>query len=524
MFLFYFGILFSGILFPSGVECSFFGGFRHHKETTSSRWFPLLHRSGGDDADTTPPPLNILFFMDSCNPFVRSNLEDCIIDDENTVIIHVLSDYLADYNKVNYPDTSERSEAMRFHHWKELLEEKGIPTNTSATIAVHCESDSGLADAEALRQQLVSSLNHATVYHDNPIQSEARRYKPLMHQCIERNTSLLNARQRLCHSLDEALEFWEKEGEFRKMGRVVVVKQNRGVGSEPVRLCRSRRQVKKAWHDITSAVVFGGREEEQTTVVMQEYIQGTEYAVDIVSRNGQHKVAAIWRRYIHIANTSDFCYYQSTLVDTSSDENVTAVCDYVKTTLDALGVQWGLSNNIVIVTSDSQRPMLVDVSCRQHNIPFADLTEFCIGYNAFKMLLDAYFGGDDAWAKYPELSTLDSHGLMVSWIIYVHGWVVNVHHLDDLAALPSVLEWQADYRIPPTWVQLVNDDPDALRRDFEQVVAWMPDTFLVKKGETNCARWVTIRNVAYLSCGILLHYLVTILSSRTSHRNVVASA
>lgn len=447
--------------------------------------------------------------------------------DDNTVVIHVFSDYRADCNKANFPNSSNRSEALRFHHWKELLEEEGIPTNTSATVAVYCESDFGLADAEALRQQLVSSLEHATVYHDNPIQSEARRSKPLMHQCLLQNTSLLTARQRLCHSLDEALEFWENEEEFRKLGRVVVVKQNRGVGSEPVRICRSRRQVKEAWDDMTSSAVFHANEQERSTVVMQVYIPGTEYAVDIVSRNGQHKVAAIWRRYIHLANDSDlFYYYQSTLVDASSDENVTAVCDYVKTTLDALGVQWGLSNNIVIVTSDSQRPLLVDVSCRQHDkLPFADLTEACIGYNAFKLLLDAYFDGDDVWEKYPELPILRAHGCMVSWILYVHGWVMNLNHLDDIAALPSVLEWHTNYHMPPTWVQLVNENPETLRRDFEQVVAWMPDTFLVKKGETNGARWATIRNAAYLSLGMLLHYcLVSILSSRTIHRNVVALA
>lgn len=480
----FFSYFFSCILFPSIVQSSFFGGFRRPKVKTN-RWLPLL-RAGEEDASTassTTTPLNVLFLMDGFCSYHGGYLAACAQDIPNTIVIPVLSDYLADFCQANDPDDAERWESMRLHHCQERLGD----IQNAQTIAVYCESDSGLADAETLRQQLSSQGRN--VLHDTPIQSEARRNKYRMQQCIQENTSLPTARQRLCHSLEEALEFWKNE-------RLVVVKPHRGVASESVRLCHSREQVEQAWHDITSSAVFGARSQQHTTVVVQEFLRGTEYAVDVVSRNGQHKVAAIWRYDKRPANGAAFCYFQTKLVDATSDEHAVAVCDYVRTTLDALGVQWGLSHNEVIVTSNTNQPMLVEVNCRQHNMDFAPLTMACIRYNAFQMLLDAYFGRDDAFDKYPDLPTLQAHGCMVHLVNYARGPLLQVNHLLDLSALPSVLEFEVyeDFQTPlsrlqPTidirtdagWVQLVHEDPEALQRDYEQIVAWMPDMFSVSE-------------------------------------------
>jgi D-alanine-D-alanine ligase-like ATP-grasp enzyme len=472
------------LLFPPIIESSFFGGFCCPKVKGNDRWLSLL-RAGEENADTSTT-WNILFLMDSFCSYHGGYLAACAQDIPNTVVIQVLSDYLADYCQANDPDDAEKWESMRMHHWQERLQEFTATHNGAAErIAVYCESDSGLNDAEALRQQF--ALQGRNVLHDNPIESEARRNKFLMQKCLQETTSLPTVRQRLCHSLDEALEFWEMEGR-------VVVKPQRGVASESVRLCHSRQQVAQAWHDITSSAVFGARRQQHTTVVVQEWLQGTEYAVDVVSRNGQHKVAAVWRYDKRPANGAAFCYFQTKLVDAASDENVVAVCDYVKSTLNALGVRWGLSHNEVIVRSGNLQPMLVEVNCRQHNMDFAPLTMACIRYNAFQMLLDAYFGGDDKWDQYPELPTLQAHGCMVHLVNYARGSLVQVHHLEDMAALPSVLEFEVyeEFQTPSTWleptidirtdagwVQLINEDPEALQHDYEQIVAWMPDMFLV---------------------------------------------
>ena len=42
---------------------------------------------------------------------------------------------------------------------------------------------------------------------------------------------------------------------------------------------------------------------------MQEYLEGTEYVVDTVSRDGEHKVAAVWEYDKRPVNNAAFVYF-----------------------------------------------------------------------------------------------------------------------------------------------------------------------------------------------------------------------
>ena len=143
---------------------------------------------------------------------------------------------------------------------------------------------------------------------------------------------------------------------------------------ESVALCASKEDVESAWTRITSSTVFGALSRDKPKhVLVQEQLIGTEYAVDVVSCSGTHKVAAIWRYDKRPANGAPFCYYQTKLVDSNTDTNVDAICKYVRKVLTALGIKWGISHIEVIVTQ-SRGPVLVEVNCRQHNMDFLPLT------------------------------------------------------------------------------------------------------------------------------------------------------
>jgi biotin carboxylase len=120
----------------------------------------------------------------------------------------------------------------------------------------------------------------------------------------------------------------------------VIVKPYRGVASESVALCSTVPQMEQAWEQITSSSVFGTHSKHDS-VLVQEYLQGIQHAVDVVSRNGEHNVAAIWWYDKRPANGAASCYYQAKLVDVESGDPVLVICEYVKKALSALGVQWG---------------------------------------------------------------------------------------------------------------------------------------------------------------------------------------
>jgi biotin carboxylase len=278
--------------------------------------------------------------------------------------------------------------------------------------------------------------------------------------------------------------------------RLVVVKPVRGVASESVYLCENVQQVKKACRNILASPIFGEQGTHET-VLVQEFLVGYEYAVDVVSRNGQHKVAAVWRYDKRPANGASFCYFQTELVDCDTDANVQAVCNFAIDALKALGVKWGLSHNEMIVTD--QGPTLVEVNCRQHNMDFVPLTMTCIGYNALDMTLEAFLGSDEDWDKFPDLPFLRAHGCMVHLVNTQSGILQDVRHLQELHDLPSVMNWQVyehfatqgqvieptiDIRTDAGWVQLANEDPQEMQRDYEQILAWMPTMFQVKEEDT----------------------------------------
>jgi hypothetical protein len=108
------------------------------------------------------------------------------------------------------------------------------------------------------------------------------------------------------------------------------------------------------------------------------------------------------------------------------------------------------------------------------------------------MTLAAMLGDDDDWAGFPDLPVLRAHGCMVHLVNYASGRLEQSFHLQEMADLPSVFDCEIyeQFRIPgeqiePTvdirsdagWAQLINDDPDALQCDYEQIVEWMPTMF-----------------------------------------------
>ncbi len=61
-------------------------------------------------------------------------------------------------------------------------------------------------------------------------------------------------------------------------------------GSDDVTLCISFGMVQEAFSRIL------GKEQFNEGVLVQEYLEGTEYVVDTVSRDGEHKTIAMYGR------------------------------------------------------------------------------------------------------------------------------------------------------------------------------------------------------------------------------------
>ena len=103
---------------------------------------------------------------------------------------------------------------------------------------------------------------------------------------------------------------------------------------------------------------------QSTAVLCQEFLKGTEYVVDHVSRDGVHKTMMVWVYDKRPTNGGDFVYYGMVPVDSQSRE-AQILIKYTRDVLDALKLHNGPSHGEVMMGPDNV-PCLVEMNCRSH--------------------------------------------------------------------------------------------------------------------------------------------------------------
>lgn len=375
--------------------------------------------------------------------------------------------------------------------------------------AVICESDSGLDYAERLAcaiDRLNGDEEPISFYHNG--YNAARRDKYQMNEVCQA-AGIDVAKQAACGSVEEAVE---KAKEFGiEGGTKLIIKPRRGVASDRVSLCTNVQSVRNAASDILSSTVFGTHENIHKTVLLQEFVDGTEYAVDVVSREGEHKVSSIWV-YDRVSTADDgesnpFAYLSSKLVS-ADDERYPAsgIIQYVQSCLDALHVRYGMSHSEVKVTPEGDI-RLMEVNARQQNDMIWPLSDICVGYNALDLCLSAYLdqqSDDDMFDLVPSRPVLQRSGMVVSLVCYAEGKVKHINHMEEIESLESYVAMEIypshevgnvvgrskDIRTDGGWIHLIHENEDQMMKDYQQICKLMYTMFHVE-GTSTKAQGVT---------------------------------
>ena len=148
----------------------------------------------------------------------------------------------------------------------------------------------------------------------------------------------------------------------------VIVKPVESAGSDDVKLCLSKADaLSHAAYILSKSNLLGCKNDG---VLAQEYIEGREYVVDTVSRNGEHKVVALWEYDKKAVNGHEapLVYFgQKTLVPSEepNEEVLLRVIAYQKNVLDALGIVNGPAHAEIKVVGGKE-PVLIEVGARSH--------------------------------------------------------------------------------------------------------------------------------------------------------------
>ncbi|MFI1975127.1 ATP-grasp domain-containing protein [Streptomyces wedmorensis] len=329
-------------------------------------------------------------------------------------------------------------------------------------IAVISGGESGVELADLLAELLGLPGNGTAL-------SAARRDKHLMIETL-RAAGLRAARQLWATDADE-LAAWHRE-----LGGRVVVKPPRSAGSQGVSFCDTPEESVAAYRSLAGADdVFS---QPNRGAVAQEYLAGTEYMVNTVSRDGRHHVCDVWRTGRVSANgVVDLCDALS-LIDSGS-RVVRPLTEYGFQVLDALGIRHGPAHLEIRMTPDG--PCLVEVGARIAGGGIPAAAGLGIGASQLDWTVDAYLRPERFHARAGTPYEVKRYAAIAGMVSPVEGvlreyrGIEEIERLEGCHALATLVKPGQEIRRTvddltyPVVVTLLHDLDEVVQRDLNTI-------------------------------------------------------
>ncbi|MCI4066888.1 ATP-grasp domain-containing protein [Micromonospora sp. R77] len=221
--------------------------------------------------------------------------------------------------------------------------------------------------------------------------STARRDK---HEMIEvvRAAGLAAAAQTLTDDVETALAWANAGGHWP-----CVAKPLSSASTDGVFVCRDEADLRRAFPAIIGSKDIFDITNQQ--VLVQSYLEGTEYIVDTVSADGHAYVCGVWRYDKQLLPNGKPIYNRDVLMD-ADDPVCGPLIAYTKQVLDALGVRNGPAHSEVIVGPNG--PTVVEVGARLNGNMHPGFHDICLGTNQADLIALAYTDTDRFLAEYGD--------------------------------------------------------------------------------------------------------------------------
>ena len=254
----------------------------------------------------------------------------------------------------------------------EDLEKTLVQLEEYAPVCVMAGQEPGVLLADQLSERLGLPTNGTAL-------SEARRDKYLMGEAL-RAAGLHCADQLKNRDTDTLVQWAEEAGRFP-----VVVKPLNSAAGDGVFICTDAHEVRDAADGILGTETIYG--DTNTEVLVQSYLQGTEYVVDMVSYGRRRYVCGVWEYAKRLLPSGRNIYDRERLL--AADEGpARELIAYVEEALDALGIRFGPTHAEVIVTPEG--PALVEVGTRIAGNMHPGFHNVCAGGNQATLTALAY--------------------------------------------------------------------------------------------------------------------------------------
>uniref|UniRef100_A0A7S2SAZ8 ATP-grasp domain-containing protein n=2 Tax=Mucochytrium quahogii TaxID=96639 RepID=A0A7S2SAZ8_9STRA len=222
----------------------------------------------------------------------------------------------------------------------------------------------------------------------------------------------------------------------------IIVKPNESAGSDDVFLCHSDEEVRAAFRKIQGTPNALGVTNHGALI--QEFLSGSEFVVDTISRNGVHKICAIWKYDKRHVNGQFNVYFGMSLED-ASDEQFTPLIEYAFSVLDALQIKNGPGHAEFIVTPTG--PCLVEIGTRPMGISgfWQPLTSGACGVDQITSTVKAYTD-PVAFDELPVVPKRKLFGSVVFMVSYESGYINELPGLEMTKSLESYVQMNFSYK------------------------------------------------------------------------------
>ncbi|MBV7262658.1 ATP-grasp domain-containing protein [Photobacterium sp. WH77] len=215
----------------------------------------------------------------------------------------------------------------------------------------------------------------------------------------------------------ETLIPWIEKNQIEK----VVIKPISSAGTDSVKFCENTDQIQMAMDEIIGKRDLLGNYNDD--VLAQQYISGNEYVVDSVSLDGFHYVTNVSLYRKEKLHSGAIVYVEEIFIHPSTIE-VTAIVDYAKAVLDALGICFGAAH--IEIMFDDEGPVLIEVGARLHGAKAPRNVQFFSDVSQLDLLVDAAIDPERFKERTSKPPVWSKHSKAVSLINYETGKVSSI--------------------------------------------------------------------------------------------------
>ncbi|KAJ1463261.1 ATP-grasp domain-containing protein [Pelagophyceae sp. CCMP2097] len=180
----------------------------------------------------------------------------------------------------------------------------------------------------------------------------------------------------------------------------MIVKPLESAGSDGVTACRSVADVREAVQTLVGKT--NGLGLVNDGVLVQEFLQGDEFVVDGIQRNGERKVSGLWSYDRRPTNGAGFVLHGQFFMPSGGPAD--ALVSYSYDVLAALELEHGPSHMEIKLTPGG--PCLVEVGARCHGAEgfWMSIADACTGgHNQATACLASYLPRAEAFENLPQL-------------------------------------------------------------------------------------------------------------------------